>query len=108
MTDTDFEPWTLRDLTDHLCGEDPDSDGRVLRELSRRMAVQLPGVRRLDPLGLALDLSHALAAFATVADTLIGEWMADLDDEERPEGVATLAGRLRECAAGFREISGTF
>jgi hypothetical protein len=65
-------------------------------------------VRELDPLHLALDLSHTLAALATVADTLIGEWMADLDDEERPEGAATLAGRLRECARDFKEISGTF
>jgi hypothetical protein len=108
VTDTDFEPWTLRDLTDHLRSGDPDSDGRVLREVARRMAEQLPGVRRLDPLGLALDLSHVLASLATVAETLVGEWMADLDDEERPEGVAGLAGQLRECAAGFREISGTF
>lgn len=108
MTDTDFGPWTLRNLTDHLRREGPDSDGRVLRELARRMAEQLPGVRRLDPLGLALDLSHVLASLATVADTLIGEWMADLDEEERPEGVAMLAGRLRECAADFHEISGMF
>lgn len=105
---TDTEPWTLAEIADYLRREDPDSDGIVIRELSRRMAKQLPGVRRLDPAGVALDLSHTLAAFATVADTLIGEWMADLDEEERPEGVATLAGRLRECAAGFREISGTF
>jgi hypothetical protein len=108
MTDTDFEPWTLPDLTDHLRSEDPDSDGRVLREVARRMAEQLPGVRRLDPLGLALDLSHVLASLATVADTLVGEWMANLDDEERPEGAAGLAERLRECAADFHEISGTF
>lgn len=108
MTDTTTAPWTLAEITDHLHREDPDSDGIVIRELSRRMAEQLPGVRRLDPLHLMLDLSHALAAFATVADTLIGEWMADLDEEERPEGVATLAGRLRECAADFREISGSF
>jgi len=108
MTDTDFEPWTLLDLTDQLRSGDPDSDGRVLRELARRMAVQLPDVRRLDPLHLALDLSHVLTDLATVAETLVGEWMADLDDEERPEGVATLAVRLRECAADFHEISGTF
>jgi len=108
MTDTDFEPWTLAEITDHLRREDPDSDGIVIRELGRRMAEQLPGVRRLDPLHLALDLSHALTAFATVAEMLIGEWMADLGKEERPGGVVTLAGRLRECAADFHEISGTF
>jgi len=108
MTDTDDEAWTLGGLTNLLRREDPDADGRVLRELSRRMAEQLPGVRRLDPLHLALDLSHVLASLATVADTLVGEWMSDLDDEERPEGVADLAGRLRECAADFHEISGTF
>ena len=108
MTDTDDEAWTLGGLTNLLRRGDPDADGRVLRELSRRMAEQLPGVRILDPLHLALDLSHALVVFAVVADTLVGEWMADLDGEERPEGVATLVGRLRECAADFREISGTF
>src|SRR5690349_12258578 len=108
MTDTDDEAWTLGGLTNLLRRGDPDADGRVLRELSRRMAEQLPGVRRLDPLHLALDLSHTLAAFATVAETLTGEWMADLDEVERAEGVATLAGRLRECAADFHEISGTF
>jgi hypothetical protein len=108
MTNTTDDAWTTADLSNAIHAETPGGNAFVLRELARRMAAQLPGVRRLDPLHLALDLSHALADLATVADTLIGEWMADLDDEERPEGVATLAGRLRTCAADFREISGTF
>ena len=108
MTDEDFEPWVNADLFDAIRTKTVDSDGRVVRELARRMAERLPGVRSLDPGCLALDLSMALASVAQVAETLIGEWMTDLDDEERPEGVAGLAGRLRECAAGFREISGTF
>lgn len=108
MTDEGFEPWTLHDLTDALKSADPDSDGRVVRELTRRMAVQLPGVRSLDPGFLALDLSYALTAIAAVASEVIGSWMADLDDEERPDGTATLVERLLACANDFQAISGTF
>ena len=108
MTDTDDETWTTADIANAVHAESPSGDAFVVRELTRRIAERLPGVRRADPGMLALDLSHTLASLATIADALIGEWMADLDDEERPEGVVVLAGRLRECAAGFHEISGTF
>lgn len=108
MTDDDFEPWTLRDLTDHLSRTDPDSDGLVVREVTRRMAEQLPCVRSLDPGHLMLDLCHALTAIAAVTDEVIGSWMADLDDEERPDGTATVVERLLGCARDLQEIGGTF
>ena|SRR5437764_734499 len=108
MTDTDFEPWTLPELADALESANPDSDGRVVRELTRRMAEQLPGVRSLDLLGLMLDLSYALTAIAAVTNEVIDRWMSDLDDEERPEGAATLVERLLACANDFQVISGTF
>ena len=108
MTDTDDETWTTADIANAVHAESPSGDAFVVRELTRRIAERLPGVRRADPGMMALDLSHALASIGEVAETLIGEWMADLEDEERPEGVARLAVRLRECAADFHEISGTF
>lgn len=110
MTDNDeeFEPWTLLDLTDHLRRGDPDGDGRVLREVTRRMVEQLPGVRRLDPGMLALDLSYTLLSIAQIADILIGEWMTDLESDERPRDLETVAERLCACAGDFREISGSF
>lgn len=108
MTDEDFEPWTLPELTDALESANPDSDGRVVREVTRRMAEQLPDVRRLDPGMLTLDLSYALTAVAAVAGEVIDRWMSDLDDEERPAGAATLVERLLACANDFQEISGTF
>lgn len=108
MTDEDFEPWTLPELTDALESANPDSDGRVVRELARRMAEQLPGVRSLDPLGLTLDLSYALTAIAAIMGEVIGSWMADLDDEERPDGTSTVVGRLLACANDLQAISGTF
>lgn len=108
MTDEDFEPWTLPELTDALKSANPDSDGRVVRELTRRMAEQLPGVRSLDPGMLTLDLCHALTAVAAVASEVIDRWMSDLDDEERPAGTATLVQRLLACANDFQEISGSF
>lgn len=108
MTDDDFKPWTLRELTDHLGRTDPDSDGLVVRELTRRMAEQLPGVRKLDPGLLALDLSYALTSIAQVADVLILHWMSDLETDERPRDLETVAERLRACAGDFREISGSF
>lgn len=108
MTDTDFEPWTLRELTDHLSRTNPDSDGLVIRELTRRMAEQLPGVRSLDPGHLMLDLCHVLTAIALVTSEVIGSWMSDLDDEERPDGTATVVERLLACANDLQEISGSF
>lgn len=108
MTDEDFEPWTLRELTDHLGRTDPDSDGPVVRELTRRMAEQLPDVRSLDPGHLMLDLCHALTAIAAVTNEVIGRWMSDLDDEERPGGTATVVERLLACANDLQQISGTF
>lgn len=108
MTDEEFEPWTLPELTDALESANPDSDGRVVREVTRRMAEQLPGVRSLDPGMLTLDLSYALTALAAIADEVIGNWMSDLDDEERPAGTATLVERLLACANDFQDISGTF
>lgn len=108
MIDEDFEPWSLRDLTDHLGRTDPDSDGLVVREVTRRMAEQLPDVRSLDPGHLMLDLCHALTAIAAVTNEVIGSWMSDLDDEERPDGAATLVERLLACANDFQAISGTF
>lgn len=108
MVDEEHEPWTLPELTDALKSADPDSDGRVVRELTRRMAEQLPDVRSLDPLHLTLDLRYTLTALAAVANEIIGEWMSDLDDEERPDGAATLVERLLGCANDFQAISGTF
>ena len=108
MTDEDFEPWTLRDLTDHLSRTDPDSDGLVVREITRRMAEQLPDVRSLDPGMLMLDLCHALTAIAAVTGEVIDRWMSDLDDEERPDGAATVVERLLACANDLQQISGTF
>lgn len=108
MTDEDFEHWTLRDLTDHLSRTDPDSDGLVVREVTRRMAKQLPGVRSLDPGHLMLDLCHALTAIAAVTGEVIGSWMSDLDDEERPDGIATVVERLLACANDLQAIGGTF
>lgn len=108
MTDEDFAPWTLPELTDALESANPDSDGHVVRELTRRMAEQLPGVRSLDPGMLTPDLSYALTAIAAVAGEVIDRWMGDLEDEERPDGTATLIERLLGCAGDFREISGTF
>lgn len=106
--DEEFEPWTLPDLTDHLRREDPDADGAVMRELTRRMAEQLPDVRKLDSGMLALDLSHALASLAQVAEHLIRHWMSDLETDERPRDLETLPERLKACAGDFREISGSF
>lgn len=108
MTDEDFEPWTAADLADAIWAENPDGDGRVVRELTRRMAEQLPSVRELDPLHLTLDLAYTLTAIAAVASEVIGSWMSDLDDEERPDGAATLVERLLACANDFQRISGTF
>lgn len=108
MSDEDFEPWTLPELTDALESANPDSDGRVVRELTRRMSEQLPDVRILDPGFLALDLSYALTGIAAVANEVIDRWMGDLDDEERPAGTATLVERLLACANDLQEISGTF
>lgn len=106
--DEDAEPWTLQELTEQLHHQDPDADGRVLREVTRRMAEQLPDVKRLDPLHLALDLSHALTSVAQVADHLIRHWMSDLETDERPRDLETLPERLKACAGDFREISGSF
>lgn len=108
VTDEDFEPWTLQELTDHLRHAKPDCDGIVVRELTRRMAEQLPDVRSLDPGNLMLDLCHALTAIAAVTGEVIDSWMSDLDDEERPAGTATVVERLLACANDFQEISGTF
>lgn len=110
MTDHDeeFEPWTLHDLTGHLRRQDVDADGRVVREVTRRIAEQLPDVKALDPLHLALDLSHALTSVAQIADHLIRHWMSDLETDEQPRDLETLVERLKACAADFREISGTF
>lgn len=108
VTDDDFEPWTAADLADAVWAENPDSDGRVVRELTRRMAEQLPDVRSLDPGHLMLDLCHALTAIAAVTNEVIGSWMSDLDDEERPDGTATVVERLLACANDFQAISGTF
>ncbi|NUQ98325.1 MAG: hypothetical protein HOY79_17835 [Streptomyces sp.] len=108
MADEDFEPWTLPELTNALKSATPDGDGRVVRELTRRMAEQLPGVRSLDPGMLTLDLSYTLTAIAAVANEIISEWMSDLDDEERPDGTGTLVERLLACANDFQAISGTF
>lgn len=108
MTDEDFEPWTLRDLTDHLGRTNPDSDGLVVREVTRRMAEQLPDVRSLDPGHLMLDLCHALTAIAAVTNEVIGNWMSDLDNEERPDGTATVVERLLACANDLQQIGGTF
>jgi hypothetical protein len=108
MTDTDDETWTTADIANAVHAESLSGDAFVVRELTRRMAEQFSGVRRADPGMMALDLSHVLASLATVADTLIAEWMSDLDDEERSEGAAGLAERLRECAAILHEISGSF
>lgn len=108
MNDEDFEPWTLPELTDALESANPDSDGRVVRELTRRMAEQLPGVRSLDPGHLMLDLCHALTAIAAVTNEVIDRWMSDLDDEERPDGTATVVERLLACANDLQQVSGTF
>lgn len=108
MNDEDFEPWTLPELTDALESANPDSDGRVVREVTRRMAEQLPDVRSLDPGLLMLDLCHALTGIAAVAHEVIDRWMSDLDDEERPAGTATLVERLLACASDLQEIGGTF
>lgn len=108
MNDEDFEPWTLPELTDALESANPDSDGRVVREVTRRMAEQLPDVRSLDPGFLTLDLGYALTAIAAVANEVIDRWMSDLDDEERPDGTATLMERLLACANDLQEIGGTF
>jgi len=108
VNDIDDETWTTADIANAVHAESLSGDAFVVRELTRRIAERLPGVRRADPGMLALDLSQALVSIGEVAEMLIGEWMADLDEEERPEGVAILAGRLRECAADFHEISGTF
>lgn len=108
MTGEDFEPWTLQELIDHLSRTDPDSDGLVVREVTRRMAEQLPDVRSLDPGHLMLDLCHALTAIAAVTGEVIGSWMSDLDDEERPDGTATVVERLLACANDLQEIGGMF
>lgn len=108
MTDEEHEPWTTADLADAIWAENPDGDGRVVRELTRRMAEQLPGVRSLDPGFLALDLAYTLTAIAAVASEVIGSWMSDLDNEERPDGTGTLVERLLACANDFQQISGTF
>lgn len=108
MINEDFKPWTLRELTGHLSRTDPDSDGLVVREITRRMAEQLPGVRSLDPGHLMLDLCYALTAIAAVTSEVIGSWMSDLDDEERPDGTATVVERLLACANDLQAISGAF
>lgn len=108
MTDEDFEPWTLPELTDHLGRNSPDCDGLVVREVTRRMAEQLPDVRILDPGMLMLDLCHALTAIAAVTNEVIDRWMSDLDDEERPHGTATVVERLLACANDLQAIGGTF
>lgn len=106
--DEDFEPWTLLQLTDSLATGHPDQDGRVVREVTRRMAEQLPDVKALDPLHLAKDLSHTMTAVASIANDLVARWLSDLDDEDMPDGSATLVERLLACAGDFQEISGSF
>lgn len=107
-TDDDEDaPWSLADLTAHLSRQDPDADGRVVREVTRRMAAQLPDTQCCDPGLMSLDLSYALTALATVALEIL-DHLSDLEDEEKPEGASALVEHL--CTAGntFAEIHGRF
>lgn len=106
--DPDFEPWSNADLADAIRTGTVDSDGRVVRELTRRMAEHIQDVHTPNPKLLTQDLSQALTSLAWIASTVVNEWMADLGDEKRPEGAATILERLVGAAKDFKEISGSF
>lgn len=108
MSDEETEPWTLREITDELKHENVDSDGRVIRELTRRVADAIPTAKRYDAGLIALDLGHALWSIAEVVEHILTDDLGDLEEEERDPEWAILADQIKASANYVKNLRQRF